>query len=322
MSKSDLFAEDEPIFPDIKKKEDLYAAFVPSIFIMAGLPLKDVKKSFFTRKYNDISITLSNFAVDDDENKKKVPYGKYARLVLALLTTKAKLHSKESSVEIAYDSIQQLLDDLQLPKQRGKDVMEQLDLFLKSQFIFQGKVKKEIQGELFKEYESFDDPVKVEILNTGYVPFVTSVTTINTTTRDNKKNKSIRFVLSPQFVSLCDKHAVPINYTVYKEINSSVGKDIYVWLLYRNNFINDSEPLFLSKKALVDQFYPVSDPKDNIEFNNNYNYIKTLIKDIKENHYPELNVSMTDTGMILYKSESVIAPNDRRYILISQGVME
>lgn len=311
---SNLFNENEIMPVD---KRDLMA-FFPSVFIMSALPLKDVKKSVFTRKYNDISLTINNYAITEDDNKKRVPYGKYARLVLALLTTKAKIHSKEDKVVVTYKNIQELLDEMQLPRQRGKDILEQLELFLSSQFVFSGRIKNAAQKSLFREFEDFQDPVKVEILNTNYIPFCTRITTINTVSSDNKKNKAISFELAPQFVDLCEKHAVPINYTVYKEINSIIGKDLYVWLLYRNNFIKEGEPLFISRKALVDQFCDVTDPEDKDEFNNNFYRLKDIIYDLKNKYMPELKYNFDDSGLNLYKSDYVILPGDRRYILISQ----
>ena len=59
-------------------------SFLSSPFISASLPLKDVNKNIFKRKYNNISLSLASTA-------DKVPFGKYGRLLLTILTTHAVL---------------------------------------------------------------------------------------------------------------------------------------------------------------------------------------------------------------------------------------
>ena len=77
---------------------------------------------------------------------------------------------------------------------------------------------------------------------------------------------------------LCKEHAVPINYSVYKEITSPMGKDLYAWIVYRNNFLTEDKPIFIPKKSLVDQFNPVEKDVKDISYSEE-GLISLLIKD-------------------------------------------
>ena len=73
-SANELFEETETNLPQKR-------SFLPSVFISAALPLRDTKRNVFIRKYNNITMKLSG--------AERVPYGKYGRLLLSILTTHA-----------------------------------------------------------------------------------------------------------------------------------------------------------------------------------------------------------------------------------------
>ena len=93
----------------VSKNELLsYRSYIPSIFISAALPLRDVNKTIFDRKYNNITLHLTS--------PNKVPYGKYGRLLLSVLTTHA-VQSKnnlntDGTVTLHYDTLQSLLNEM------------------------------------------------------------------------------------------------------------------------------------------------------------------------------------------------------------------
>ena len=100
-----------------------YRSFIPRIFIAASLPLRDVKKTHFERKYNCITLHLNS--------PNMVPYGKYARLLLSVLTTHA-VQSKnnlnpDGTVTVQFPTLQALLDEMKLPKHRSNEIKEQLN---------------------------------------------------------------------------------------------------------------------------------------------------------------------------------------------------
>ena len=95
-----------------------YLSYIPGLFTTASLPFKNVNKTVFTRKGSQgLTLTLTSPI--------NVPYGRYGRLLLTILTTHAVL-SKEKNVPvlIEYKSLSELLKEMQLPRQRGKDIKE------------------------------------------------------------------------------------------------------------------------------------------------------------------------------------------------------
>jgi len=320
--------EIEELFPleEIKshsKKELQYRSYMSSPFIAASLPLKDVKKNLFTRTYNNISLTLTSDT--------KVPFGKNGRLLLSILTTHAVLKKNKPGepVVLEYKSLQNLLDELQLPKQRGKEVKEQLECFSGSTFVFKEKRTKLSEAYLFEEFmpteEQIYGKVTATLHSTGIVPFFESMQYVDLEDeKSNKKSIGFKIVLSEKFTQLSQEHAVPINYTVYKQIKSVVGKDLYTWFVYRNNSIKEGEPLHISRRALVDQFMPVKGNKEGYESEErvNWNYLKEQINTIKDKYYPDLKVSINSTndGITFYKSKPVIEGNDSRYMLVTSTI--
>ena len=128
-------------------------AYLPSFFTTASLPFKNVHKPVFVRKgSNGITLTLSS--------PKNVPFGKYGRLLLSILTTHAVLSKeKNQSVLIEYKTLAELLRELQLPKQRGKDIKEQLECFSNATFAFDIETK-ELSKESLKQVNDETELIK------------------------------------------------------------------------------------------------------------------------------------------------------------------
>ena len=298
-----------------------YRSYIPSIFISAALPLRDVNKTIFDRKYNNITLHLTS--------PNKVPYGKYGRLLLSVLTTHA-VQSKNSlnpdgTVTLRYDTLQSLLNEMQLPKQRSGEIKEQLNRFKSSTFIYEEEITKVAQKSLFPEYFDANDKgtVIAKKFSTGNMVFIDSMQYVQLDDGSSDK-RSIAFtiVLNNKFVNLCKEHSVPIDYSVYKEISSALGKDLYAWLVYRNNGLSEDKPVFVPRDRLVEQFMPVSEESDPKIANVNYSRIIEQIKEIKEKYYPELKVNIDSggTGITLYKSPTPVLQDDVRYALISSSI--
>lgn len=297
-------------------------SYIPSPFIAAALPSRDIKKTVFIRKYNNVTMKLSSGS--------KVPFGKYGRLLLTVLTTHAvlcKSTNPDESVVINYKSLNQLLKELQLPSSRSNDIKVQLDCFKECSFIFEEKIVKVAQTSLFHDYldeetvETLGDEVTATKISTGIIPFMKQMEYVELEDRKgNQQHVGLTIVLSKDFASFSQDHSVPIDYTVYKNISSAIGKDLYAWLVYRNNSIK--APLFISREALVSQFMPVDDKSHPDQLRTNYEYIKEQIKTIKQKYYPELNIEFdkAGVGITLYKSKPPIIPEDKRYILVTANL--
>ena len=296
-------------------EEPKYLSYIPGLFTTASLPFKNVKKTVFVRKGSQgLTLTLTS--------PLNVPYGRYGRLLLTVLTTHAVL-SKEKNVPvmIEYNSLAELLKEMQLPRQRGKDIKEQLDCFTNATFAFTHKETTLRGGYLFKDlYEDGNYPkndVEVTTKTTGSIRFTTGVQFQEVDDKvSEKKYGNFKIVISAEFASFCQKHAVPIDYGVYKSISSAVGKDIYAWLVFRNNGLKDS--VFIPRDKLVEQFMPVSEDKDPNTVNVNYAFITNQINEIKK-YYKELKVDIDPhgSGITLYKSPTPVIKDDTRYALIT-----
>ncbi len=303
------------------QQKDAVRSFLPSPFIAASLPLKDIKKPSFVRKYNKITLRL-NSAI-------KVPFGRYGRLLLTILTTYAVLGGKkaqEQGVLINYKSIRQLLDEMQLSPGRNNEIKEQLECFSNATFSFEERRTSIVQKKLFKDMLADgdyvqDDTLAVTKVTTGIIPFMEGMQYFEVDNgKKDLKQYGIVIKLSPAFVRFSQAHSVPINYTVYKKITSAVGKDLYAWLIYRNNSI--TEPLTISREAIVNQFMPVTENANRNQERINFNYIKEQICLIKRDFYPELQVSFGKDNMSItfYKSKAQIEANDTRYVLVTAMV--
>ena len=281
-------------------EEPKYLSYIPGLFTTASLPFKNVKKTVFTRKGSQgLTLTLTS--------PFNVPFGRYGRLLLTVLTTHAVL-SKEKNVPvmIEYNSLSELLKEMQLPRQRGKDIKEQLDCFTNATFAFTHKETTLRSSYLFKDiYEDGNYPksdVEVTTKTTGSIRFTTGVQFQEVDDKiSEKKYGNFKIVISAEFASFCQKHAVPIDYGVYKSISSAVGKDIYAWLVFRNNGLKDS--VFIPRNKLVEQFMPVTEDKDPNTVNVNYAFIINQINEIKKKYYKELRVDIDSqgSGITLYK---------------------
>ena len=297
-------------------EEPKYLSYIPGLFTTASLPFKNVKKTVFTRKGSQgLTLTLTS--------PFNVPFGRYGRLLLTVLTTHAVL-SKEKNVPvmIEYNSLSELLKEMQLPRQRGKDIKEQLDCFTNATFAFTHKETTLRSSYLFKDiYEDGNYPksdVEVTTKTTGSIRFTTGVQFQEVDDKiSEKKYGNFKIVISAEFASFCQKHAVPIDYGVYKSISSAVGKDIYAWLVFRNNGLKDS--VFIPRNKLVEQFMPVTEDKDPNTVNVNYAFITNQINEIKKKYYKELRVDIDSqgSGITLYKSPTPVIKDDPRYALIT-----
>ena len=226
---------------------------------------------------------------------------------------------------IEYNSLSELLKEMQLPRQRGKDIKEQLDCFTNATFAFTHKETSLKNGYLFKDlYEEGNYPkkdVEVTTKTTGSIRFTTGVQFQEVDDKiSEKRYGNFKIVISAEFAAFCQKHAVPIDYGVYKSISSAVGKDIYAWLVFRNNGLK--EPVFIPRDKLVEQFMPVGENKDPNTVNVNYAFIVNQLNEIKKKYYPELKLEFDSqgSGITLFKSPTPVIKNDTRYALITSTI--
>ena len=205
---------------------------------------------------------------------------------------------------------------MQLRKQRGTDIMEQLNRFKSATFIYEDENISVAQKSLFPEFFSESDRgfVQAKKLSIRNIMFIDSLQYIELDDSiSDKRNISFSIVLNNKFVELCKRHSVPIDYTVYKEISSAMGKDLYAWIIYRNNSIG-KDGIFIPRSSMVAQFSGTIQPEQERA---NFRYIVDQIQQIKAKYYPGLRftVDRDSLGITFYKSPQIMQPKDTRYVL-------
>ncbi len=318
------FAKQTDLINVSSQRPNSYRSFIPSIFISAALPLRDVNKEVFDRKYNNITLHLTS--------PNKVPYGKYGRLLLSILTTHAVIEKNkpnaDGTITIKYDTLQALLDEMQLPKQRSGEIKEQLNRFKSATFTYDGIEETIVrtQKELWADMpESKTNYLRIKKFQTGNIMFIDSLQYLELDDGfSDKRSIAFTITLSAKFVDLCKNHSVPIDYSVYKEISSALGKDLYAWLVYRNNSLNQ-DGLYIPRASMVAQFMPpTSIAQKEQQERANFRYIVEQLMQIKNKYYTELKfaVDRDYLGLHLFKSPQIMAPKDTRYILVTGGMQK
>lgn len=298
------------------KKRSL--SFVPTYFVICALPLRATKDKVLTysRSYNQYSLRLISV------RGKGLPGGRLARLLLSLFTTEAVLQKNTSPSQriiLEYRSIKELMKKMGIERcNHQKEVSELLDKFAATLITFdisESRKYEQLQQKLIPEDVSVDRPY-INLTAISNVPFFDQFTRLEVSEEKGRRGVAIfmKIVLSQQFVEMAQRNSVPVDYDVYKSINSSLGKDLYVWLVYRNNSNLPKSGLHISRKNLVDQF--MSDEGKTGYEPVHYQRIIEEIKEIKKKYYKDLNVHipLKGDGITLFKSPSVIKSNDIRYV--------
>jgi hypothetical protein len=296
-------------------------SYMPTHFVFCSLPLKNPKEDVreYEKRYNKYRMRI--------EGGKGIPGGKYARLLLTLFATEAVVRKSEDPNEkviLKYDSVKQLINRLGVGRAPyEKDITELLKRFAYSHIYFEITERKEYIKSEFKIAQDSDIPERgtIKLESVINVPFFLAYNRVEYKEKEheNGKSKKIVIILSPSFTEMVRNHSVPVDYDIYKEISRPLGKDLYVWLTYRNNGPIPAEGIHITRKKLMEQFY-----NDINGYERQYYAILIdEIKEIKNKYYPELKVTFKEdyNGIILYKSERKIKPKDVRYVpLINNGL--
>ncbi len=110
-------------------------SFIPTHFIICGLPLRTKKELEFTREYNGNKLRLVS--------GKGVPGGRIARLIMTLFTTEAVLRKNSNfgeKIELTYDSIKQFMKAIGMERSNHQEkVLDLLERFAECNIFFEAK---------------------------------------------------------------------------------------------------------------------------------------------------------------------------------------
>lgn len=305
--------------------------YMPSCFVICPLPIrsKDKEVKEYVKEYNNFRMEIYG--------SRGIPGGKIARDLLMLFTTEAvyRNYYKDERVRLYFKNLSEFQRAIGMTTLvNGHRVIEVLERYSGCSVSFQMGMKRKYDGQslLFEDgvfrglkgvTEKGSTMVYKKIKN---VFFIHELERIDLIKEHQKRGEpvSIDITLTSEFVDMVKDNAVPVDFTVYKEIQGAMMQDLYVWLVYRNySFKNAKEKeAYIPKKRLVEQFGTEGGTNDNMK----YSRILELLSMIKKNYYEDLNYEIVNNGkrrekgIILHKSPVVIQEKDVRYVPLLTSV--
>jgi hypothetical protein len=298
-------------------------SFIPKYFIICPLPVRStgVHVQEYVRKYNQFRLRLLG--------ANGVPGGKIARDMLMLFTSEAvyaKRHNTEGVVKLHYDSINRFVKSLGMARSNyNLKVLETMDKFAHCNIFFEQEKKRPFEkGQL--DLTGMDEETAELLPKKGVmrlrrlvnVPFFSECSQIDVMGDGCKNGMSfaIDITLSHEFTRMAQESSVPIDFTAYCDMQSTLEKDLYVWLVYKNSQVIGQEGIFISRQNLLEQFGQDEERNEGVM----YHRILEAVELIKKTYYQNLKYQIIKTGsrsgkgIVLYDSELVIKENDKRYV--------
>lgn len=271
----------------LKTSPEIYGegniGFLPRGLIQISLPYTQPKNddgsvaTHFVRSSKNVQLTLSASSL-----KYGLPYGSYARLILARLTTQA-VYTGNPVVDLG-ESINDLIKTLGKAAGGGKRgpnayFLNALHALGSASIYFEWKGKEERNGTKGVHTEQRLFPILSRV----------SLWT------DNVSTDAV-VELSPYMLSEMTG-AVPFWFPKLIELSKSpMRMDIYVWSTYRASFMRGTRPLPISWAALKNQFGP--------DYSRLRDFKKAFVANLEEVRklYTGLRVEPYDGGILMYPS--------------------
>lgn len=298
---------------DLEKKP---MSYIPAHFIYSALPLNiNKKETAYKKEYGkSVKVILSMLGSEG------IPAGRYARLLLTLFTTEAVVRKSEKKIVLRYKSKAEILKKLDLPRQRGGSIEEQLERFASCMLSIIVKDKRTVTEQVIGDSpkwvkEEIEQSFELKLKAYNNIRFFSKLIKIEM--KQKRQEVAYEIHLSEEFIEMAQHNSVPLDYSVYKNIQAPLGNDLYIWFMYKNEGKLPPEGKFITKRQLVEQFSMYD--KKTVE--QRYDWIIDEIINIKTNYCPSLKVEIDPyrKGITIKKSKSVILEKDKRYIPMVYG---
>lgn len=274
--------------------------FMARALVIATMPYKDPKMDVFKRVNGDFKLRI----VAGYEGG--IPYGIYPRLLMSWVTTEAV--RKQSPVIELGDSLRVFLRDvLELrstgggARGSGSRANEQMKRLFGSFITAQYSGTQEKRGFLLKNV-SIADSLELdesEEEEEGSAGNGSSLWTPQARHEAGQWKSQVR--LSNNFFQECISNPVPIDLRAYKSLRGSpLAMDIYTWLTYRMSYTERrSRPI--RWESLMGQFGSGFHTEIDQAVRD---FRKAFLKALKSVLivYPQANLEITDTGLVLLPS--------------------
>lgn len=262
--------------------------FVTAAMVFAALPHRAVHDAIYKRKNGDMTLSIMN------DPEIGIPYGRYPRLLLAHICTLAKRTGQSRLLlgETQAHFLRQLGLNHDGGGQRGQMAL------LKLRTI-------QLLTSAIRLHNSQAD--KFSFMNMQVADQGSLIWTPHGNSGSVEKYIWQGFIdLSSPFFQQCINHSFPIDFNVIKQLRSSLGIDIYIWLTYRMNHLK--KPLRLTWQQLKFQFGSeyANDPVGIRSFKSNFcAQLSTVLRHydyasvVAEPQYLELRPSNTHIPRVL-----------------------
>lgn len=210
-------------------------AFLPSLLTQVSLPHRSVSANAFERRCGKASILLQRGRLwnGEDFEEQVIPYGPMPRLIISALSTFAKQnHTPEVPIG---NSASEFLRNLGFSIGGGRrgsftTLIKQLNALAAVKITF-GFRTTTVDGNIVQQFDAWK------------------------TDSASRRIWPRRLILSDQFYSNLEEHAVPLNLAVLRALRgSSLSLDIYAWLARRLPCVDDPHGDEISWASIKDQF--------------------------------------------------------------------
>jgi len=311
-----VFFREDCHFPEKRLR-----SFIPSCFIVCPLPLRSMEKGEkeYVKRFNNFELKLTG--------SEGIPGGKIARDLLMLFTTEAvyrKNYEKEK-ITLNFESLSDLQKRIGMNTVvHGDRVLDMIKKFTGCTLSFKMELNREIDGQtLLFENELFrgvkgEKGSRLNYKNITNVPFINKIETIDLMKEKNKRGEPllIELTLMSEFVEMVRNNAVPVDFTVYSDIQGAMTQDLYVWLVYKNYKNWTSDEVFIPKNKLVEQFGTEGGSNENLK----YARILEALEMIRKDYYTSLKYRVIDNGkrkekgILLYRSQMPVSEQNIKYV--------
>lgn len=280
-------------------------AYIPSSFILTQLPVKKPKEDDLEGKvviYEKIKETSTSKLKCTLEifHSSGIPFGKYALLIIAHITTTAVLLRNASDTEIMYETIRDYCASLGVAETRKKEVLNQLNRIANMQFRFTER-KTETKRD-----------VTTTVDNQERIMFLRNIKVSEKKREGKSFLQTLSYTISKDYIDFTKNHVVPVNYEKIVQMDTAGIINMYTWIVFKNNILSEEDYTFFSYDELLNLFTDGSYLNKTEAKNQIYRNFKT----IKEKYYEELNIKLEDPlGIYLKKSPYEVG----RYLDTSEG---
>jgi len=298
-------------------------SFIPSCFIICPLPVRSIKEGEkgYEKRINNFKLKLTGAY--------GIPGGKIARDLLMLFTTEAvyRKNYDEDKIKLNFKSIRDLQRSIGMKTIVESDkVLDMLKKYSGCIMNFEIEMKKEFDGQTllfnkddFKELRGYGEKgSKVSYYSITNVPFISKLEKLDLIRAESRRGESvlIELTLMSEFVDMVRKNAVPVDFTVYSDIQGAMMQDLYVWLVYKNYKNWKEEEIFIPKDKFIEQFGTEGEKNENMK----YSRILESLEKIRKEYYENLRYKVIDDGkrrekgILFYRSPVLTKEKDIKYV--------